>query len=79
MNKEEKERLPYVAPHCKVIPMEEDNFICNSVLPNGNASTVETSYDDKGEHDVGTALFGDKSTVAPAKQHNSLWDEEEEE
>ena len=79
MNKEEKERLPYVAPRCKVIPMEEDNFICNSVLPNGNASTVETSYDDKGEHDVGTALFGDQSTVAPAKQHNSLWDEEEEE
>ena len=72
MNRKES----YVKPGCMAIQAQTEQFSCASVRPNSGASTTQTNYDDKGEHDVGTVLFGDPSTVAPAKQG---WFEEEEE
>ena len=78
MNREQKERLHYIAPRCTVVPVEEEGFICVSPRFDPAGSTTETNYDDKGEHDMGSVYFGDESTVAPAKKNNSLWEEEEE-
>ena len=79
MNKKQLERWGYIRPECEIIETSTEQFICVSVRPNAGASTTpsSTEYDDKGEHDVGTVLFGDPSTVAPAKQ-GFLWDEDEE-
>ena len=78
MNREQKERLHYIAPRCTVVPVEGEGFICVSPRFDPVGSTTETNYDDKGEHDMGNVYFGDESTVAPAKKNNSLWEEEEE-
>ena len=78
MNRKQIKKQPYTAPQCKVILTEAESFICNSVRPNAGGSTVQPGYDDKGEHDVGTVLFGDPSTVAPAKE-GGFWDEEDDE
>ena len=67
----------YEPPKSEVIKLENERFICNSVRPNAGGSTVQPGYDDKGEHDAGTVLFGDPSTVAPAKQ-GPIWDDEDE-
>ena len=67
----------YEPPKSEVIELENERFICNSVRPNAGGSTVQPGYDDKGEHDAGTVLFGDPSTVAPAKQ-GPIWDNEDE-
>ena len=67
----------YEPPKSEVIKLENERFICNSVRPNAGGSTVQPGYDDKGEHDAGTVLFGDPSTVAPAKQ-GPIWDNEDE-
>ena len=37
MNKEQKERLHYIAPRCTVIPIEEDNLL---QAASGNAGTI---------------------------------------
>ena len=37
MNREQKERLHYIAPRCTVIPMEEDNLL---QAASGNAGTI---------------------------------------
>ena len=37
MNREQKERLPYIAPRCTVIPIEEDNLL---QAASGNAGTI---------------------------------------
>lgn len=67
----------YEPPKSEVIKLENERFICNSVRPNAGGSTVQPGYDDKGEHDAGTVLFGDPSTVAPAKQ-GPIWDNDDE-
>ena len=67
----------YEPPKSEVIKLENERFICNSVRPNAGGSTVQPGYDDKGEHDAGSVLFGDPSTVAPAKQ-GPIWDNEDE-
>ena len=77
MNRKQLERWGYIRPECEIIETSTEQFICVSVRPNSGASTTQPNYDDKGEHDVGTVLFGDPSTVAPAKQ-GFLWDEDEE-
>ena len=77
MNKKQLERWGYIRPECEIIETSTEQFICVSVRPNSGASTTQPNYDDKGEHDAGTVLFGDPSTVAPAKQ-GFLWDEDEE-
>ena len=78
MNRKQIKKQPYTAPQCKVILTEAESFICTSVRPNAGGSTVQPGYDDKGEHDAGTVLFGDPSTVAPAKE-GGFWDEEDDE
>lgn len=78
MKRKEFEKQPYATPWCKIIPTEVENFICNSVRPNSGGSTVQPGYDNKGEHNVGSVLFGDPSTIAPAK-YGGLWDYDEEE
>ena len=67
----------YEPPKSEVIKLENERFICNSVRPNAGGSTVQPGYDDKGEHDAGSVLFGDPSTVAPAKQ-GPIWDNDDE-
>ena len=67
----------YEPPKSEVIELENERFICNSVLPNAGGSTVQPGYDDKGEHDAGSIYFGDKSTIAPAKQ-GQIWEDEDE-
>ena len=37
MNKEQKERLHYIAPRCTVIPMQNDNLL---QAASGNAGTI---------------------------------------
>ena len=76
MRKKEFKKQPYVSPLCKVLKLESESFICVSVRPNAGGSYTDPNYDNKGEHDAGTIFFGDKSTVAPAKQ-GDIWDEEE--
>ena len=68
--------MAYLKPECHVVEAATEQFVCVSVRPNSGASTTQTNYDDKGEHDVGTIYLGDPSTIAPAKQG---WFEEEEE
>ena len=77
MNRKQIKKQPYTAPQCKVILTEAESFICNSVRPNAGGSTVQPGYDDKGEHDAGSIYFGDKSTIAPAKQ-GQIWDNDDE-
>ena len=67
----------YEPPKSEVIKLENERFICNSVRPNAGGSTVQPGYDDKGEHDAGSIYFGDKSTIAPAKQ-GPIWDNDDE-
>ena len=49
MNREQKERLHYIAPRCTVVPVEEEGFLCVSPRFDPAGSTTETNYDDKGE------------------------------
>ena len=76
MRKQVESLMAYLKPECHVAEAATERFICVSVRPNSGASTTQTNYDDKGEHDVGTIYLGDPSTIAPAKQG---WFEEEEE
>ena len=76
MKKKQTNKLPYIVPGCKVIQIEDKNFICVSVRTNTTGSSTQTNYDDKGTHDVGSVYFGDPSTIAPSK---GGWFEEEEE
>jgi len=74
MNRKES----YVKPECNVVQLTMEQLICVvSVRPDASFSS-SSLYDDKGEHDVGTILIGDPSTVAPAKQ-GGLWEEDEKE
>ena len=75
MNRESFRKQAYIAPQCKVVQTDNGTFICASVHLNPGGST-QNGYDDKGEHDVGTVYFGDKTTVAPAKE-GGLWDDED--
>ena len=78
MNKRQLERWGYIRPECEIIETNTEQFICVSVRTNVGASTSpsNTQWDDKGEHNVGTIVFGDESSVAPAK--GGWFDEEEE-
>lgn len=42
----------YTAPLCKIISVEQDGFICTSVVPGQNGSQ-EKDFEDKGELDGG--------------------------
>lgn len=77
MMKKQTNKQAYVAPVCKVVHVATESFICVSAIPNASASTTETSYEDKGEHDAGVVFFGNPSSMAPAKP-NSFWNEDEE-
>ena len=66
----------YEPPKSEVIELENERFICNSVRPNAGGSTVQPGYDDKGEHDAGTVIIGDESSMAPAKQSGWFDDED---
>ncbi len=76
MKRNQVKKQVYMRPQCKMFMMETEMFICVSVRPNSSDSNQQ-GYQDKGEHNVGTILFGDPSTMAPSK--GSFWDEEEEE
>ena len=78
MNKERFPKQPYIVPLCRIVQADEESFICASVRPDPNGSYMYSGYEGKGEYDVGTVLFGDPSSVAPAKQ-GGFWDEEDDE
>ncbi len=42
----------YISPHCETIPVEQEYFICTSVIPNQGGST-EPDFDEKGDIDGG--------------------------
>lgn len=71
-----KKRKTYVKPETMPVHAGTAQFFCASIRPNAGASATQTNYDNKGEHDVGTVLFGDPSTVAPAKK-GTLWDDDD--
>ena len=75
---QEKKHRAYISPQCEIVETAIEQFICVSVRTNVGASTApsNTQWDDKGEHNVGTIVFGDESSVAPAK--GGWFDEEEE-
>lgn len=51
MNKKELEKLPYMRPECHVIEVEDEQFICTSVVPQVPGSTEE-EWDNEQETDV---------------------------
>ena len=75
---QEKKHRAYISPQCEIVETSPEQFICVSVRTNvgGSTSPSNTQWDDKGEHNVGTIVFGDESSVAPAK--GGWFDEEEE-
>lgn len=56
MKETEFKKKPYVAPVCTVIPMQTENFICTSVLPDAPAS-VEEGFEYGGEVEGGELDF----------------------
>ena len=65
----------YVSPMCDVTEVMNEGVICVSVGLDAAGSSTQTNWDNKGEHDVGTVMIGDGSSVAPAKKNG--WFEEE--
>ncbi len=76
---EQKRKRGYISPQCKTVQTETEQLCVISVRPNAGASTFQNPwyYDDKGTHDVGYAVIGDISGIAPAK--DGIWDSNEEE
>lgn len=52
MRKEELKKQPYEAPVCRVIPVQTENFICTSVVPDAPAS-VEQPWESGGSVEGG--------------------------
>ena len=79
MKKMERKKRAYITPEIKVYPMENNSLLQTvSVTPNGSASGTSNWEADE-THEGGIGIVEDGSNMAPAKKHNSLWDEEEEE
>ena len=64
----------YEPPKSEVIELENEQFVCVSVRPNGGNPSSTDPWDEK-NHEGGTAFFGDESNVAPAKE--SMWEDED--
>ena len=76
MKKMERKKRAYTTPEIMVYPMENDILLQTvSVTPNGGTSNWEADE----THEGGIGIVDDGSNMAPAKKHNSLWDDEEEE
>ena len=69
------ERRDYVSPMCCVTELMNEGVICVSVGPDAGGSTMP-NWDNKGEHDAGTVIIGDESSMAPAKQSGWFDDED---
>ena len=48
MKKETKEKRLYKTPECRVIEMDQEQFICTTVLPNPPGSTEEEWGNEEG-------------------------------
>lgn len=71
-----KRHKAYVSPKCLLFHAEVSQVICASVTPDAaNSSSPSSSwtptgvqdYENKGSHNMGSVMFGNESTVAPAK------------
>ena len=65
----------YEHPKSEAIELENEQFVCVSVRPNGGNPSSTDPWDEK-NHEGGTAFFGDESNVAPAKE--SMWEDDDE-
>ncbi len=65
----------YEPPKSEAIELENEQFVCVSVRPNGGNPSSTDPWDEK-NHEDGTAFFGDESNVAPAKE--SMWEDDDE-
>ena len=65
----------YEPPKSEAIELENEQFVCVSVRPNGGNPSSTDPWDEK-NHEGGTAFFGAESNVAPAKE--SMWEDDDE-
>jgi len=65
MKREQQNKLPYMAPQCDMVKIENIDFLCVSAGLETEDSTTPSGYQNKGEHTVGSITFGD--SPAPAK------------
>ncbi len=78
MKKMECKKRAYITPEMKVYPMENSLLQTVSVTPDAGASGTSNWEADE-THEGGIGIVDDGSNMAPAKKHNSLWNEGEEE
>ena len=66
----------YVSPWCEIVEVESICLLEKSVELDANNSypPSQWDYDDKGAHDGGSAIVGDKNAIAPAKP-STIWDD----
>ena len=62
--KKQATKRAYIKPESKILQLEKEQFLCNSITPKTSTSS-EDSWDEDQEYESGNIFIGNGNDIAP--------------